>query len=165
MTKTSPPELGFKPDEHTLALYHFDEGTGDVLKDSSGNGHHGKIVGAKWVKQESGQVSANDPMLEFPGGLEGAGKDAVHVDSLEYDPTKPFTLEAAFSWQYVERVTYQAIFAGRAGSGHTPESGARFGVGSHNHLVYRLGEVCFQVGDLIPREPTRVHLALVHTGQ
>ena len=163
--KDFTPEFGFKPDEHTLALYHFDEGTGDVLKDSSGNGHHGKIVGAKWVKQESGQVSANDPMLEFPGGLEFAGKDAVHVDSLEYDPTKPFTLEAAFSWQYVERVTYQAIFAGRAGSGHTPESGARFGVGSHNHLVYRLGEVGFQVGDLIPREPTRVHLALVHTGQ
>jgi len=36
-------------DEHTLALYHFDEGTGDVLKDSSGNNHHGKIVGARWV--------------------------------------------------------------------------------------------------------------------
>ncbi len=28
------------------------EATGDVLKDSSGNGHDGKIVGAKWVKVE-----------------------------------------------------------------------------------------------------------------
>jgi serine/threonine protein kinase len=43
------PQLRFEPDGDTLALYHFDEGAGDVLKDSSGNGHDGKIVGAKWV--------------------------------------------------------------------------------------------------------------------
>jgi hypothetical protein len=43
------PQRRFEPDEHTQALYHFDEGEGDVLRDSSGNDHHGKIVGAKWV--------------------------------------------------------------------------------------------------------------------
>ena len=43
------PSDRFTPDEHTLALYHFDEGQGDVLQDSSGNGHDGKIHGAKWV--------------------------------------------------------------------------------------------------------------------
>ena len=46
------PQRRFEPDEHTMALYHFDEGSGDVLKDASGNGHDGKIVGAKWVKVE-----------------------------------------------------------------------------------------------------------------
>jgi WD40 repeat protein/serine/threonine protein kinase len=49
-TKDFKPEKRFENDEHTLALYHFDEGRGKVLKDSSGNGHHGKIIGAKWVK-------------------------------------------------------------------------------------------------------------------
>jgi len=44
------PQSRFETDADTLALYHFDEGSGDVLKDSSGNNHHGKIVGAKWVK-------------------------------------------------------------------------------------------------------------------
>lgn len=48
-TEDFKPEQRFEPDEHTLALYHFDEGNGDVLKDSSGNGHHGKIYGAKWT--------------------------------------------------------------------------------------------------------------------
>ena len=48
-TKDFTPVKRFKTDEHTMALYHFDEGKGDVLKDSSGNGHDGKIVGAKWV--------------------------------------------------------------------------------------------------------------------
>ena len=40
----------FKSDDKTLLLYRFDEGQGDKLTDLSGNGHHGKIVGAKWVK-------------------------------------------------------------------------------------------------------------------
>ncbi len=43
------PAKRFDTDQNTLALYHFDEGSGDVLKDSSGHDHHGKIVGAKWV--------------------------------------------------------------------------------------------------------------------
>ncbi len=49
-TKDFTPENHFENDKNTLALYHFDEGSGDILKDSSGNGHDGKIVGAKWVK-------------------------------------------------------------------------------------------------------------------
>ena len=48
--KEFTPEKRFEKDEYTLALYHFDEGSGDVLKDSSSKGHHGKIVGAKWVR-------------------------------------------------------------------------------------------------------------------
>jgi hypothetical protein len=44
------PEKRFEPDTATLALYHCDEGTEGVLRDSSGNGHHGKIVGAKWLE-------------------------------------------------------------------------------------------------------------------
>jgi hypothetical protein len=46
------PVRRFEPDPDTIALYHFDEGSGDMLKDSSGNGHHGEIVGAKWVKAD-----------------------------------------------------------------------------------------------------------------
>ena len=33
-----------------MALYQCDEGTGDVLKDSSRNGCHGKLVGVKWIR-------------------------------------------------------------------------------------------------------------------
>lgn len=45
------PPTSFEPDEHTLALYHCDEGKGDVLIDSSGNDHHGKIIEATWVSR------------------------------------------------------------------------------------------------------------------
>ncbi len=44
---TPPPRMAAEPD--TLVLYEFDEGQGDVLNDRSGNGHHGQIVGAKWI--------------------------------------------------------------------------------------------------------------------
>ncbi len=54
------PDKRFDKDENTLALYHFDEGSGDVLKDSSGNGHHGQIVGAKWVQTEVKRPPAAD---------------------------------------------------------------------------------------------------------
>ena len=47
-----PPER-FAPDPDTVSLYRFDEGLGDQLTDASGNGHHGKIRGAKWVKVEA----------------------------------------------------------------------------------------------------------------
>ncbi|MBL8817155.1 MAG: protein kinase [Planctomyces sp.] len=43
------PPANFETDNQTVALYQCDEGSGDVLNDSSGNGFHGKILGADWV--------------------------------------------------------------------------------------------------------------------
>lgn len=52
-----PPRL-LEGDKYTIALYHFDEGNGDVIHDATSNGHHGKIYGgAAWVstlKTDSG---------------------------------------------------------------------------------------------------------------
>jgi hypothetical protein len=44
------PQPQFKVDDETVALYHFDEGHGDQLRDASGNGHHGIIHDARWVR-------------------------------------------------------------------------------------------------------------------
>ncbi len=52
------PEPRFTPDADTIALYHFDEGSGATAFDSSENKHHAKIVGAKWVRAD-GSVNAN----------------------------------------------------------------------------------------------------------
>ena len=80
-TEDFTPEHRFEPDEHTMALYHFDEGSGDVLHDSSGNGHDGKIVGAKWVKVDEGEgVVADDPnrrVAEWVLGIGGKVKLSV----------------------------------------------------------------------------------------
>ncbi len=52
-TKAISPRHALRADADTLALYHLDEGTGDAINDASGNNHHGKIVGAKWVKVDA----------------------------------------------------------------------------------------------------------------
>jgi len=54
-TSNFTPKPRFTPDADTIALYHFDEGSGDTAFDSSDNKHHAKIVGAKWVKAGGGE--------------------------------------------------------------------------------------------------------------
>jgi hypothetical protein len=86
------PAKRFEPDADTLALYHFDEGQGDKLTDSSGNGHHGKIVGAKWVKADGTPIApAGGPLDQ---ALSFDGRSSVQIPSLTLDQTEPFTLEA-----------------------------------------------------------------------
>ena len=53
------PAERFAADPDTMALYHFDEGAGRVLKDSSGNNLHGKIVGAQWINLADDQASSD----------------------------------------------------------------------------------------------------------
>ncbi|MBT4866136.1 MAG: SUMF1/EgtB/PvdO family nonheme iron enzyme [Planctomycetaceae bacterium] len=52
------PKQPLEADENTIALYHFDEGTGGVLRDSSGNEHHGQIVGAKWMNADGTPIGS-----------------------------------------------------------------------------------------------------------
>lgn len=75
-TEFTPPDV-FTNDQHTLALYHFNEGSGDILKDASGNGHDGKIVDAKWVRVKNN--SADKPLAEM-------------LTSDEYEWTEPVNL-------------------------------------------------------------------------
>lgn len=49
ISESFTPQRRFEADDNTLALYHFDEGQKDVLKDSSANGHDGKLHGPSWV--------------------------------------------------------------------------------------------------------------------
>ncbi|HAH44027.1 MAG TPA: hypothetical protein DCM07_04090, partial [Planctomycetaceae bacterium] len=75
-TEFTPPDE-FTNDQHTLSLYHFNEGSGDILKDSSGNGHDGKIIDAKWVRIKNN--SAEKPLAEM-------------LTSDEYEWTEPVNL-------------------------------------------------------------------------
>lgn len=90
------PKRRFEPDPDTLALYHFDEGAGTVLKDSSGKNRHGTIVGAQWVPADQSGVPVlsappADYALEFPGQTD---KAFVQIgDNLKLDTGRAFTLE------------------------------------------------------------------------
>ncbi|MBC7819565.1 MAG: SUMF1/EgtB/PvdO family nonheme iron enzyme, partial [Planctomycetaceae bacterium] len=85
------PARRFEPDQHTLALLHCDEGAGDAIKDSSGNNHHGKIVGAKWVKVDRGPIQSPRTASEF--ALRFDENDTVNFGILKIDQGGPFTIE------------------------------------------------------------------------
>jgi formylglycine-generating enzyme required for sulfatase activity/Leucine-rich repeat (LRR) protein len=119
--KDFTPAKRFEPDADTLALYHCDEGAGDVLKDSSGNGHHGKIVGAKWLKGEGapiGSLPAAEYALQFDGK-----SNYVTIPTLKYEGDTPLTLEA---WAVLERPAGDSPNEQLLGN---PESGG-FGIGA-----------------------------------
>ena len=86
------PAPRFETDADTLAVYHFDEGQGDILKDSSGNDHHGKIVGAKWVKADGSPIKPTAP-ADYALAFNGT-ESSVEIPSLTYDGTHPLTMEA-----------------------------------------------------------------------
>lgn len=44
------PKENFTPDADTLVLYHFDEGEGQLARDSSANKYHAEIRGTRWVE-------------------------------------------------------------------------------------------------------------------
>jgi len=61
----TPPSKPLEPDDHTAALWRF-EGKGKELLDSSGNNHHGTIVGA--VARSNEQPSRpKEPATPAPG--------------------------------------------------------------------------------------------------
>ena len=75
-------------DEHTVGLWHFDEGRGNLLRDSSGNGNHGTVSGASWC---DGKLNGG---LQF----EGVG-DYVEIpdnNGFSIDSTGKMTVEFWF---------------------------------------------------------------------
>lgn len=80
------PTERFETDEHTLALYHFNEATGETLYDYSGHGHHGNIFGAQWIKSPG-----VDPRVPVPSASELAMALSTIEDSLKTDLAKAKT--------------------------------------------------------------------------
>jgi formylglycine-generating enzyme required for sulfatase activity/tRNA A-37 threonylcarbamoyl transferase component Bud32 len=79
-----------EPDADTLALFHFDEGVGDVLHDASGHGYDGKITRAAWVRADE-SLMATLPPREIKTQGSGAAPPM---------PTAaPFTARQARSYQ------------------------------------------------------------------
>jgi hypothetical protein len=79
------PATAFESDDHTLGLYRFDEGVGDVLKDASSNRRDGKIVEATWVKPSAERRTT---ALQFDGDGDEVKLPAVNL------PGRAITLEA-----------------------------------------------------------------------
>lgn len=85
--KDFTPPAEFAKDKDTFALYKFDEGAGDTLKDSSGNGYHAKITGATWAAPNP-TMDADRKAAEFV--LANGG--SVQIGDREYGPNEAAAL-------------------------------------------------------------------------
>jgi serine/threonine protein kinase/Leucine-rich repeat (LRR) protein len=140
------PPNHFQRDNDTIALYHFNEGAGDKLTDSSGNGHHGKIVGAKWVKSKASSIRTPTVPGEFALRItRDLGTKGVSLPDVKLDPNGPATIEA-----YCAHGDYQgslisiprlsissspAKWALQAGAGIPGSKGQPFVRGARTHLA------------------------------
>ena len=80
-------------DKNTVAVWLFEEGSGKVVKDASGNGHDGEFTGSlQWVKARYGTG------LEFPGD----GSGYIVVDSTKKLELETLSIEA---WVKVKEPT------------------------------------------------------------
>ena len=57
------PQQNLSKDDDALILYHFDEGSGSILNDHSGNNHHGTIHGATWVNADGSPIEQTEDPL------------------------------------------------------------------------------------------------------
>lgn len=80
----------FSSEGDVIAYWKFNEGKGTIVKDSSGNGHDGKIKGnaIKWVKGKKGKA------LYFPKSKKKYQDSLTVPNAPELNLTPPFTIEA-----------------------------------------------------------------------
>jgi len=106
-------------DEHTVAIWTFEESKGTAIKDISGNGNNGELKGPKWDKGK------------FGGGLRFGGQsDFVEVpDSDILDLADGLTIEM---WIYLN------AYSTAGGNGVTKETTYKVGTRSDKKAMIRM---------------------------
>ena len=113
--------LSFAQDEHTVALYTFETGTGKTVKDLSGKGNDGELMGPKWGEGNPGGG------LVFGGN---APRDFVEIpDSKSLDLVEGLTVEM---WLYLE------AWSTAGGTGATKETTYKVGPRSDKKVLIRM---------------------------
>ena len=113
--------IGLAQDEHTVLLYTFETGAGNTVKDLSGNGNDGELMGPKWGEGNLG------------GGLTFGGngpRDFVEIpDSESLDMVEGLTVEM---WVYLE------AWSTAGGTGATKELAYKVGPRDNKMVLIRL---------------------------
>ena len=113
--------LSSAQDEHTVLLYTFETGAGKTVKDLSGKGNDGELMGPKWGEGNP------DGGLVFEGN---GPRDFVEIpDSESLDGTEGLTVEM---WMYLE------AWSTAGGTGATKELAYKVGPRSDKKVLIRM---------------------------
>jgi tRNA A-37 threonylcarbamoyl transferase component Bud32 len=88
------PERRFETDAETIALYHCDEGAGEMLIDASGNARHGALKNARWIRAaETTTASAGTtppPRVIDNPGIPAAVESRAAAEPARDEPVEDF---------------------------------------------------------------------------
>ncbi len=135
--KAFTPAPRFQSDSDTVALYHFDEGTGDILRDASGNGHDGKIVGAKWMRADA------TPLLAQTLNPTRVDADPAFEQWVKETAALPYTQQLeAFRKKMIElNPGFDGKFGGTSGGSPKIENGVVTDIGFKTDQVTNLAPI------------------------
>ncbi|MGQ9888654.1 MAG: LamG-like jellyroll fold domain-containing protein [Aggregatilineales bacterium] len=107
------PTAPFQPDANTVGLYHFDEGNGNVVNDSSGGGSHGE---RRFGGSPAGPVWSNETPFSGPANTPTPTPTPVFGPPTIFGPAdgaSTFDTQPVFSWSSVWAATgYQLELVG-----------------------------------------------------
>ena len=69
------PTPRFETDDDTLALYHMDDLHGNILADSSGNNHQGKIIGGARLRNDGSPIASTTAPTPKPAEVSSVDQD------------------------------------------------------------------------------------------
>lgn len=160
------PNEPFTPDEHTLALWHLDEGQGNIIHDSSGHGNDGIIYGAAWATGRFGSG------LDFVNSIDYVEVQNNPDESLNLLCGDEFTVEL---WIYARDISRIDGYWNDWLRKHAVVDGVHTGwilyacerYPMFHPTFYGIGSLDAPGEPLVPPPPTHqwVHIAVAYDGQ
>lgn len=159
---------GSGTETNLVARWDFDEGAGDVLRDFSGNGNHGKIHGARWIKSGNGHALQFNGVNDYVDCGNGPSLDLTTSLTLEVwaHPDAPTTSEPGILGKFYDSylITYYKdgssyFYIGGPGDNGVPAS-IKIGQWSHLAAVFDGNQLRFFVnGREISSGPSKYNRA------
>lgn len=97
--------------EGLVLNFSFDEGSGDVAEDTSGNGHDGKIDNPNWVDGKFGKA------LKFGGGGSGTWVTVESTEALNVNECTFMAWINAETWDGTRQIVGKSVHGGCGGRG------------------------------------------------
>ncbi len=147
-TDNFAPVTSVASDDQTLALYDFAQGSGDILKDISGHGHDGKIIGATWTDRSRSRKTSADPSEDgrslttsatnpASGAASAPRVPSIAIDSGGSHPSLAELLTSpGYEWTVPEKLGPQVNSAGHDAFARVSSDGKRMWIQRDNSWAW-----------------------------
>ncbi len=141
--------------EGLVLNFSFDEGSGDVAEDTSGNGHDGKIDNPNWVDGKFGKA------LKFGGGGSGTWVTVESTDALNVNECTFMAWINAETWDGTRQIVGKSVHGGCSGRAQY----GLFSEGGTFKLRFETEDGRADINADLPETGKWVHVAFTNDGE